>query len=67
MKKKNRENAESENEDDLFAFRDLTTLGKYNTYRASIVNYCQTPTELTLILYLIYVYNFDFPVENYKL
>ena len=28
MKKKNREKAETENEDDMFVFSDLTTLGK---------------------------------------
>ena len=28
MKKKNREKAEAENEDDMFAFSELTTLGR---------------------------------------
>ena len=41
MKKKNREKAEAENEDDMFAFSDLTTLGRK----------CLVPTIKSMVLY----------------
>ena len=36
MKKKNRQKAESDNEDDMFAFTDLTTLGNVYLIRSSL-------------------------------
>jgi hypothetical protein len=42
MKKKNREQAEAENQDDMFAFSDLTTLGRE----------CQAPSRKLMFFYL---------------